>query len=483
MTDDAELLRRYADEGSEGAFAELVRRNLALVYAAALRHLGDSHRAEEVAQSVFIDLARKARALHRHPALASWLYTSTRYAALKVIRSETRRRLHEEEAHSMQFTTDPSLDWTQLRPLLDEALSGLGERDREIVLLRYFRGLPFADVAARLRLSEGAARMRIDRALDRLNRRLAARGIQSTAAALGVTLAAQPAIAVPAALATTVTSAALNTAAGAGILGTAAMLFAMNKLNFAIGALVFAGLVTAGVEVRANRTLQAALAAPRPNDAVQLAVENRTLHAAVGQLATHDPNLAELNQVRARIALLKARPDGVADIALHAPRNLGRATPANAIDTFCWAVSQRDLELVAGFVRFSDDTPENREAFLGHFSDALRTRYRTPERLSAAAMFGATIIAKGGLPEELESMQVVGIRERHGATEVRIDVWMRSTSGREIAGGDTYTLGPDGWGLKPFSLQDPNVIKVVQDRLDPVTGDFRPPQMSPDARP
>src|SRR5271169_5586876 len=51
MNDDAALLRSYADEGSEAAFAELVRRHVDLVYGAALRRTGgDPHRAADVAQ-------------------------------------------------------------------------------------------------------------------------------------------------------------------------------------------------------------------------------------------------------------------------------------------------------------------------------------------------------------------------------------------------------------------------------------------------
>ena len=61
MTSDTELLRRYAEEKSEGAFGELVERHLNLVYFAALRQVGDPHVAEEVAQSVFNDLARRGR--------------------------------------------------------------------------------------------------------------------------------------------------------------------------------------------------------------------------------------------------------------------------------------------------------------------------------------------------------------------------------------------------------------------------------------
>ena len=84
MTRDAALLRRYADSRSEIAFAELVQRHLNLVYCAALRQVGgDAQLAQDVAQTVFTDVARKAAALSRRPVLASWLHTSTRFAARK----------------------------------------------------------------------------------------------------------------------------------------------------------------------------------------------------------------------------------------------------------------------------------------------------------------------------------------------------------------------------------------------------------------
>src|SRR5437660_404269 len=93
---DGELLRRYATERSEAAFAELVRRYLDLVYSAALRQVGgDAHAAKDVAQDVFTTLARKSSSLVQHPVLAGWLYTSTHLAAAKIRRTEARRRQRE----------------------------------------------------------------------------------------------------------------------------------------------------------------------------------------------------------------------------------------------------------------------------------------------------------------------------------------------------------------------------------------------------
>src|SRR3954470_17071911 len=80
MVDDRELLRRYARHQAEEAFAELVQRHLPLVYSAALRQVGgDRHMAQDVTQSVFSDLARKAASLAQHELLTGWLYTSTRF--------------------------------------------------------------------------------------------------------------------------------------------------------------------------------------------------------------------------------------------------------------------------------------------------------------------------------------------------------------------------------------------------------------------
>jgi len=103
MTPDGELLRRYAEAGSEAAFAELVQRYVDLVYSAALRQVnGDVHLAHDVSQAVFTDLARKAAALPRHRALTGWLYTGSHFAATKAVRAESRRRTHEQEAQAMQ---------------------------------------------------------------------------------------------------------------------------------------------------------------------------------------------------------------------------------------------------------------------------------------------------------------------------------------------------------------------------------------------
>jgi DNA-directed RNA polymerase specialized sigma24 family protein len=79
MNDDLELLHAYAERRSEPAFETLVGRHVDLVYSAALRQVRQPQLAEEITQTVFIILARKAGAISSKTILPGWLYRTTRY--------------------------------------------------------------------------------------------------------------------------------------------------------------------------------------------------------------------------------------------------------------------------------------------------------------------------------------------------------------------------------------------------------------------
>jgi RNA polymerase sigma factor (sigma-70 family) len=216
--DDMTLLREYVTRNSEKAFETLVSRYIGLVHSAALRQVRDSHQAEEITQVVFAILARKADRIPEKTILSGWLFKTTRFTAIAQIRAAMKRRQREQEAHmhnELQATPEDSL-WEQMSPMLDEALTSLSEKDRQVVLLRFFENKSLAEVGSRMDAGEDAARKRITRAVEKLHRFFLKRGVASTTAIIAGVIAAHSVQATPAALTQSVTAVALTKGAVAG---------------------------------------------------------------------------------------------------------------------------------------------------------------------------------------------------------------------------------------------------------------------------
>ena len=250
MPTDAQLLGDYAETRSEEAFREIVERHLNLVYSTALRLLnGDAHRAQDVAQTVFADLARHARGQSRIDVLGGWLYRHAYFTALKVVRSERRRQFHEREAvNSLPTNTGPANEaaWRQIAPLLDQGLNWLNPTDRDALILRYFEQKDLRTVGTALGLSDDAAQKRVARALEKLRAFLARKGTQIEVGILASCLASQAVVSAPPFLGSSIASAALacGTAAGLSFAGKIVTTLTMAKFKLGLAVITFAGLLT-----------------------------------------------------------------------------------------------------------------------------------------------------------------------------------------------------------------------------------------------
>lgn len=305
-----ELLKCYYRDRSEEAFSEIVRRHVDLVYSAALRQVRSPQLAEEVAQSVFTDLSRKAPGLAPDTILPAWLYEVTRRTAIDVVRRESRRQLHEQVAAELLAMNTADANWTNIEPLLDEAMEALDATDRAAVLLRYFQNKSLREVGQTLGTSEDAAQKRVSRAVDRLRAFFAQHGVSVGASGLAVVLSANAVQSAPVALAATIsgavslTSFSIPTSAGTGT----TLEFFRTALQFSrakfIGAAAVVGVTTCVLILSQQRAGQLArganspisipvpeqaapLAAPSPQDAKlasdQREPDPRTLLMAVAQ--------------------------------------------------------------------------------------------------------------------------------------------------------------------------------------------------------
>jgi RNA polymerase sigma factor (sigma-70 family) len=414
MIDDAALLQDYAQSGSEEAFAELVRRHVDLVYSTAVRTAnGDQQLAKDVSQSVFVDLARKASALSRHPVLSGWLYTSACFAAAKAVRTEGRRRSREQEAQAMQQqNSDDTVekDWEQIRPVVDAAMLELRESDRQALLLRFFERRSLAEVGNFLGLTENAARMRVERALDRLRDRLTRRGVTSTAAALALVLTHRTVAAAPVGLVASITSGALTAASTGGAYSIANLLAMIKAKTVLIGAVVAAGVAAPIIvqnqtngrlkaQIEALRTQTAAApqaqqsnaAAIDPDELERMRRENAELPRLRAEVATLRQRLAstpsnpgDLDERRRALKLAREGAEGRALLAKspeipmvpsHLWTNAGFASPAAALQTLNWAVANRDTNAFGNSLIWDARAKALADAYFAAAPQSLRDKF------------------------------------------------------------------------------------------------------------
>jgi RNA polymerase sigma factor (sigma-70 family) len=253
INDDMELVREYARHNSEAAFETLVARHVSLVHSSALRHVRDPLLAEEVTQTVFIILARKAATLGPGTVLPGWLYRTTRYVASAALKIQHRRERREQEAFMQAMLPNENADpaWEQLSPLLDDAMAQLRDQDRNAIVLRFFQNKSLREAGTALGLDEFAAQKRVARAVEKLRRFFVRRGVIVPAAALTAAISAHSVHAAPSVMTRSITAVAFSKGAAASgstltLIQGALKIMAWTKVKTAVVVAVTAVVLSAG---------------------------------------------------------------------------------------------------------------------------------------------------------------------------------------------------------------------------------------------
>ena len=152
------------------AYRELLRRYEGLVYNTCQKLLGSRTDAEEVAQDALIQVFHKIHQFEGRSAFKTWLYKIVhnycRNRISKIIRKREGQTAY--EAHAADTQSDVAVPDSQLElsAHVEEALSKLKDKDREIVILKFMSGLTLQEIADVLGVGLSAAKMRLYRALD-----------------------------------------------------------------------------------------------------------------------------------------------------------------------------------------------------------------------------------------------------------------------------------------------------------------------------
>lgn len=186
MIDDLTALRMYAHRGDPSAFDVLAQRYQAMVLATCRRVLRNETDAEDAAQETFLKLARHAGSIRSHT--GAWLHAAAMGCSIDLIRRAESRRRAEQEAviiGAVSCTDDGAAHalWSEIEPMLDEAISSLDVADRELIVGRFLSDRSQREMAIELGVSDGTVQRRTSKALSKLQKRLVARGLAVTGVA------------------------------------------------------------------------------------------------------------------------------------------------------------------------------------------------------------------------------------------------------------------------------------------------------------
>ena len=88
--------------------------------------------------------------------------------------------------------------WEEIAPLLDDAMLGLGKKDRDAIVLRFFEKKSFKEIGQALGANEDSAQKRVSRALQKLQSFFSGRGVLIPGLALGTVISSHAVHAAPA---------------------------------------------------------------------------------------------------------------------------------------------------------------------------------------------------------------------------------------------------------------------------------------------
>ncbi|HEY3864045.1 MAG TPA: sigma-70 family RNA polymerase sigma factor [Verrucomicrobiae bacterium] len=421
---DIELLRQYADNGSEEAFAAIAARHVNMVYSAALRKTGNPGAAEEITQAVFVLLARKAAGLGEKTILSGWLYQAARLTAAHFLRGEFRRVRREQEA-LMQSLSNETEDeaWREIAPVLEDAMGSLGGEDRNALVQRFFERKSFQEIGIVLGASENAAKKRVAHALEKLRKHFSRRGIHSTTAVLAGAIMANSIRTAPAALADAAAAgawangAAVSTSTLSLIKGALKTMAWTKAKMGAVSAIVLASLVAPLlVQHQAQARLRDGGESLRGQTAQLAALkkENERLSILAANSSLSQQQLNDLQKLRAEAGPLRRQAEEIGQLRQENRQlaaKTGQDKPRTAVQLKEEAMAKAGYgkNWVVGFYHYAE---KHNGQFPTNFEDAAAFVPDKIRNLSGVATDQFEIVFQGSPSSLRKPQDIIVLREK-----------------------------------------------------------------------
>ena len=203
---DEQLMLAFKS-GDARAFEALVRRHRTPVFNFILRFTGNRARAEDLLQEAWLKVVRGAVEYEPKARFTTWMYTIARNLCVDSARKESYRHtesldaptggadegegrlLGEAVPDQDGATPERGAHNARLRPLIEKALAGLPEEQREVFLLREYAGVAFKEISVVTGVPENTVKSRMRYALEGLRKRLSEAGVDGDLVEDGRTVA------------------------------------------------------------------------------------------------------------------------------------------------------------------------------------------------------------------------------------------------------------------------------------------------------
>jgi RNA polymerase sigma-70 factor, ECF subfamily len=162
-------------EGSHGAFRELVELHMRRVYDLAYGFVNDHDDAEDIAQEVFVKVFRSIKDFRQESGFSTWLYRIAANSSLDRLKQRKRsiaRFVPMEESQAGEVSIDPRTDQIDASARIERALHELPTLQRAVVMLRHMEGFSTRQVSDILKCSEGTVKTHLHRGLKKMRSKL-----------------------------------------------------------------------------------------------------------------------------------------------------------------------------------------------------------------------------------------------------------------------------------------------------------------------